>query len=312
MNMNVIRARSEAMEKYIVFDIGGSAIKYGLIDGTGNILSNDKVKTPRTWEEMAEEFDKVVSEHRNEISGVAVSAPGRIDIDEGIIYLGGALPYLDEVNIRKYFKDTYDLPASVVNDGKAAAQAELWMGNLKGVDHAAAIALGTGIGGAVVIDGKVQQGRNFVAGEFSSVLPTEEPLHNNLAVTNSSVKLIAELADIIGLEDKADGEGVFEVINSRENKEANEHFAAYCKRLAIFMCNLQAILDISHVVIGGGISNQPILIEELNKQYNHIRETQPMFDSTFLPLTIKSCKYSNNANLLGALYQLLLMEGKLA
>ena len=299
------------MEKYIVFDIGGSAIKYGLIDESGEILSNDKVKTPNSWEEMAEEFDKVVSEHREEISGVAVSAPGRIDVNEGIIYLGGALPYLHEVNIKKHFRDNFDLPATVVNDGKAAAQAELWVGNLKGVDHAAAIALGTGIGGAVVVDGKVQQGRNFVAGEFSSVLPTEEPLHNNLAVTNSSVKLVAELAEILGLPDKADGEGVFEFVTSRENEEVNENFAAYCKRLAVFMCNLQVILDISHVVIGGGISNQPVLIEELNNQYDIIREKQPAFKETFLPLNILPCKYSNNANLLGALYQLLLTEGKL-
>lgn len=303
--------RSEIMEKYIVFDIGGSAIKYGLIDESGEILSNDKVKTPNSWEEMAEEFDKVVSEHREEISGVAVSAPGRIDVNEGIIYLGGALPYLHEVNIKKHFRDNFDLPATVVNDGKAAAQAELWVGNLKGVDHAAAIALGTGIGGAVVVDGKVQQGRNFVAGEFSSVLPTEEPLHNNLAVTNSSVKLVAELAEILGLPDKADGEGVFEFVTSRENEEVNENFAAYCKRLAVFMCNLQVILDISHVVIGGGISNQPVLIEELNNQYDIIREKQPAFKETFLPLNILPCKYSNNANLLGALYQLLLTEGKL-
>lgn len=303
--------RSERMEKYIVFDIGGSAIKYGLVDGSGEILMNDKVITPRSWEEMAEEFDKVVKEYRDEISGVAVSAPGRIDVDEGIIYLGGALPYLHEVNIRKHFSDNYDLPATVVNDGKAAAQAELWVGNLKGVDHAAAIALGTGIGGAVVVDGKVQQGRNFVAGEFSSMIPTEEPLYNNLATTNSSVRLVAELADMIGLPNKADGEGVFEVVTSRENEEVNEHFAAYCKRLAIFMCNLQVILDISHVVIGGGISNQPVLLEELNNQYDIIRAKQPAFKETFLPLNILPCKFSNNANLLGALYQLLLTEGKL-
>ena len=203
------------------------------------------------------------------------------------------------------------MPAAVVNDGKAAAQAELWIGNLKGVKHAAAIALGTGIGGAVVIDGKVHQGRNFVAGEFSSVLPTEEPLKNNLAVTNSSIRLVSELADIIGLEDKFDGEAVFEVVSSKENEQVNAHFQAYCKRLAIFICNLQATLDISNVVIGGGISNQPVLIEEINHQYEIIRKENPVLHHTFLPATIERCKFSNNANLLGVLYQLLLELGKI-
>src|SRR5690625_821128 len=299
------------MEQYIVFDIGGSAIKHGLITGEGEILHHDKVKTPRTWEEMADIFDGIVTEHREEISGVAVSAPGRIDVEEGQIYFGGALPYLHGVNIKKHFKENYDLPASVVNDGKAARQAELWVGNLKGVENAESIVLGTGIGGAVIIDGKVVQGRLFMGGEFSSVMPSEEPLIQNLAQTNSAVKFVAELAGIIGLEDKTDGKSVFEIINSRENEAVNEAFAAYCKRLAIFMCNLQSILDISHVVIGGGISDQPILIEELNRQYKLIREEVPAFGGQFELLKIERCKYSSNANLLGALYQLLLELDKI-
>lgn len=294
------------MAQYLVFDIGGSAIKYGLVTEEGEILNHDKVTTPETWEAMTETFDAVVTENLEEISGVAVSAPGQIDVEEGIIYIGGALPYLHNINIKKHFKEKYNLPASVVNDGKAAGQAELWLGNLQGVKNAASITLGTGIGGAVIIDGKVLQGQSFLAGEFSYVLPTEDPLHHTLAYRNSAVKLIAELADIIGLEDKTDGQGVFEVINSRENKEVNEVFADYCKRLAIFISNLHVTLDISHVVIGGGISNQPILLEELNYQYDLIRETVPSFGNDFERLSIESCKFSSKANLLGALYQLLL------
>lgn len=299
------------MAQYLVFDIGGSAIKYGLVTEEGEILNHDKVTTPRTWEAMAAAFDAVVNENLEEISGVAVSAPGRIDVKEGVIYIGGALPYLHNVNIKKHFKEKYDLPASVVNDGKAAGQAELWLGNLQGVKDAASITLGTGIGGAVIIDGKVLQGRGFLAGEFSYVFPTEDPLHHTLAYSNSAVKLVAELADIIGLEDKTDGEGVFEVINSRENEEVNEAFAAYCKRLAIFISNLHVTLDISHVVIGGGISNQPILLEELNHQYDVIREKVPPFGNDFERLSIECCKFSSNANLLGALYQLLLELDKI-
>lgn len=299
------------MKKYLVLDIGGSAIKYGIVTGEGEILSNSQVVTPQTWEEIAKIFDRLVTEQPEKISGVAISAPGRIDVEEGVIHIGRALPYLDHINFKEYFKEKYNLPASLVNDGKAAGQAELWLGNLKGVKNAAAIALGTGIGGSMIVDGKVIQGRNFMAGEFSYVLPTEELLMHNLAYTNSAVKLVAELADVIGLEDKTDGQGVFEVINSRENEEVNKIFAAYCKRLAIFMCNLQATLDISHVVIGGGISNQPILIEELNHQYNLIRENIPRFRNDFEPLSIDSCKFSSNANLLGALYQLLLEQDKI-
>ncbi len=298
------------MEKYMVFDIGGSAVKYGILSETGEVLSNNKFISPGSWEEMADEMDQVITDYLDEISGVAVSAPGRIDVEEGVIYLGGALPFLHGINIKEHFKEKYNLPAAVVNDGKAAAQAELWMGHLKGVEHAAAIALGTGIGGAVVIDGKVHQGRNFLAGEFSHYLPTDEQLRNNFATTNSSVRLIAELAEMIGLENKSDGEAVFEVINSKENEEVNAHFSDYCRRIVGFILNLQSTLDISHVVIGGGISSQPVLIEEINHQYDLVLEDISFFEYMFGRITIQPNKFSNNANLMGALYQLLLDLGK--
>lgn len=297
---------SVEMEKYIVFDIGGSHVKYGLITKAGEIVEKEQEKTPGTWEEMSALLDKIVEEYLPDISGVAVSAPGRIDVDAGVIYVGGALPYLHELNVKEYFKEKFDLPASVVNDGKAVGQAELWIGNLQGVQNGASIVLGTGIGGAVIVDGKVHQGTSFLAGEFSSILPFEEPLGEMLAWTNSSVRFVKRAAEILGLEDLSDGRAVFEVINSGENEELNEAFASYCKRLAIFICNLQAVLDISHVVIGGGISNQPIVIEEINRQYDKIRTEHPGLAGMFPAVKIDKCKFTSDSNLLGALYQLLL------
>ena len=80
------------MEKYLVLDIGGSAIKYGIVTGEGEILSNDQVATPQSWDEIAEIFDQLVTEQPEKISGVAISAPGRIDVEEGVIHIGRALP----------------------------------------------------------------------------------------------------------------------------------------------------------------------------------------------------------------------------
>lgn len=294
------------MKKYLVFDIGGSNVKYGLLSETGDILKKDQVKTPSTWDKMTEEFHKIITKYYDDISGIAVSAPGRIDVSSGIIYEGGAVTYLDKINIKKYFKDTYNLESSVINDGKAAGQAELWKGNLKGVKEAVSMTLGTGIGGAVIIDGKIHDGRNFAAGEFSSILPSLDSFAGSLAQRNSAVLLVEKLADIIGLEDKSDGISVFEVVNSKENKEVNRIFEEYCKGLAIFIANLQTILDISHVVIGGGISNQEIVIQEIRNQYSLLRQGHAVLSGLFEPLTIEECRFSSDSNLLGALYQLLL------
>jgi len=299
------------MEHYIVFDIGGTYIKYGLLTRAGEVLIDNRIKTPPTWDGMTQVFSEVMGKYRERIAGVAVSAPGRINVQTGEILLGGALPYLDGVNSKKHFKDQYDLPAAVVNDGKAAGQAELWQGNLQGVDYGAAITLGTGIGGAIVVDGKVIQGSSSLAGEFSFILPPDGALHKNLTRTNASLRLIRKIAQTIGLEDKTDGHTVFQVINRGDNEEVNQIFQDYCRRLAIFISNLQFTLDISHVVIGGGISNNPILVEEINRQYQTIYNDYPAFKNSFKPVVIKTCRFFNKANLLGALYQLLIELNKL-
>lgn len=294
------------MEKYLVFDIGGSQLKYGLLTENGEIIEKNQVKTPNNWENMKNAIDRIVQKYLENISGVAVSAPGRIDVGTGIIYQGGAVTYLDQVNIKEYFKNTYNLKSAVINDGKAVGQAELWKGNLKGVKDGISMTLGTGIGGAVILDGKVHQGRNFVAGEFSSILPSDDSFVEMLSDKNSAVLLIKKLANIIGLEDESNGKKVFEVILSKENEEVNKEFEAYCKRLAIFITNVQITLDISHVVIGGGISNQQIVIDEIRRQYHLLSKVHPALTGLFQPLTIDRCKYSSDSNLLGALYQLLL------
>lgn len=83
---------------------------------------------------------------RAQISGIAISAPGTIDTDQSIIYYGGTLPFLHEFMVRDYFAKTYGLPATALNDGKAAVLAELATGNLQGCQNAAALVLGTGLG----------------------------------------------------------------------------------------------------------------------------------------------------------------------
>jgi len=294
------------MKQYMVFDIGGTSVKYGLLTEAGEVITNGKRKTPQTWEGLSQLLTRITEEYRDDISGIAVSAPGRVNVDTGEILLGGAVSYLDGVNIKTYFKKHFALPAAVVNDGKAVGQAELWQGNLQGVNYGAAITLGTGIGGAIVVDGKVIQGSSSLAGEFSFILPFKGGVKKNLTRTNSSLRLIRRVAQIIGLKDKTDGHTVFQVINSGENEAVNQIFQDYCRRLAIFISNLQFTLDISHVVIGGGISNNPILIEEINHQYQKIYDAYPAFKNSFKPVTIQPCRFYSKANLLGALYQLLL------
>lgn len=294
--------------KYLAVDIGGTFIKYALINRSGNIVTRDKQKTPNNLDALIRTIEALIENKRDVIKGIGISAPGRIDMQTGMIYNGGSLLFLHKVNLRKYIEEKYNIPCAVSNDGKAAALAEVWLGNLNEIDNGAAIVLGTGVGGGIIINGELIQGSNFQAGELSFLFryPGDASNSNMIGYTGSAVLFIEKAASLLNLQDKNDGITVFEEINKNENEKLVKLFEEYCREIAFIILNLQATLDIRKVVIGGGISSQPVLIENIIEQYRKIRKTSSLLSNTFKPIQIEACKFKNDANLLGATYQLFL------
>lgn len=155
------------MTSFLSFDVGGTRIKYALITDKREIVKKSSTHTPDNSQEFWRVVDDIVERHKNVIDGVAFSVPGRVDTEKGIIYIGGALPYLKDIHIKDMFFLKYGLPVAVVNDAKAAALAEVWQGSLKGVKDGAVVVLGTGVGGGLILDGKLRNGSHFQAGELS-------------------------------------------------------------------------------------------------------------------------------------------------
>lgn len=293
---------------YLSIDIGGTYIKYAHIDRAGNIESVDKKKTPNNLEALLEVLTEICEPVKNLVRGVGISCPGRVDVTNGVVYNGGALPFLHGFSFRDFFNDNFDLECAVINDGKAAALSEVWLGNLKGIANGAAIVLGTGVGGGIIVNGELAQGSHFQAGELSFLLrsPGAANLENIIGFTGSAVTFVKAAAQQLKLQDESDGIAVFEAINSKQNLEVTRLFEQYCREIAFIILNLQAILDIEKVVIGGGVSTQETLIKEINNQYIWIRESSELFSTSFDPVTIAPCSFRNNSNLLGAIYQFLL------
>mgnify|MGYP000733125240 FL=1 len=152
---------------------------------------------------------------------MAFSAPDRVDIDNGIIYLGGVLTCLDDVHIKERIKENYDLPATVLNDGKAAALAKVWQGSLKGVSDGATIILGTGVGGGLVLNGKLRSGVHFQAGELSFILlnPANQSFDKMSGYLESAVGMIEKINQIIGNSDIKDGLIAFKAVQSKKQKQ---------------------------------------------------------------------------------------------
>jgi len=307
-------------KNYLSIDIGGTKIKSAVIDRSGNILTRGRMDTPKNLTEFLTGIETIVEDVHGSIRGIAVSTPGKVNPETGTISFGGALPFLDGVSLKQLLAK-YQVPLAVTNDGKAAALAEWWLGNLKGIQNGAAITLGTGLGGGVIVEGKLIQGAHFQAGELSFLLnatkrsdaPENAEQPNNQGLTlqqlagfsGSAVAMIRRSAQLLGLADLADGEAVFDAINQKEPR-VWALFTAYCREIACVILNVQAVIDLDRFVIGGGISAQAIVVEEIDRQYQQLLASLPILQQTLTKPEIQACKFQNDANLLGALYHFFL------
>lgn len=296
--------------KIIGIDIGGSSIKYAIFDENRTILSKGKVKTPadesidvkESKYVMQDLYDVIDSFIPSDIDGIAISMPGRIDSEKGIAITGGALIYVQNEPVAAYFKEKYQVPVWVGNDAKCAGSAEVGYGVLQDVDDALAIILGTGIGGCLIKDKQVHHGKHFTAGEVSCIYVNTQPTSNfsNVwAIVNGTSGLLRFVQKHLDTKQNYSGEEIFEMAN-HGNQQVLSALDEYCWNLAVQLYNIQTIFDPEKIAIGGGISAQPLLIDKINEQYHKLFvDFLPV-----KPVPIVACMFRNDANLIGAYYEL--------
>ncbi|MFP7492478.1 ROK family protein [Terribacillus saccharophilus] len=291
---------------YLVVDIGGTMVKAALMDRGGQIIK--KSSRPASRKDM-EAFDTVLFESidalfREEVRGIAISTPGAVDIKTGVIYNGGSFPFQHGVNLKEKLQGRYDVPVAVENDGRCAALAELWLGSLKGKQDAIVLVLGTGVGGGILMNGKIHHGRNLLAGEMSYVMEAVDPETKKASFFGfggSAVQMIKDINKANDAADMTDGKKAFEFI-AAGNEAANQIFDAFCHTIAVQILNLQYIFDPEVFAIGGGISAQPILVERIQQAVDELKEIN---DFHVAEPKIVCCHYQSDANLYGALYHYL-------
>ena len=300
------------MKEYLVFDWGGTFLKYALTDEEMNIKEQGKVPAPSrygTKEEFLAVIDSIVMPRLERISGIAVSSPGILDSEKGIIHVVGVFPYLNGFHLKEEFEERYRFPASLENDGKSAALAELWKGNLSGCSDGAVMILGTSVGGGLILDGKLRRGKHFFAGEFSgSCMNVYDPGNDDSYWGSLGYKgLTSRIAKRTGEDpDDIDGEEAFRRINAGD-ENACAALREYTDLLAMEIFSLNLILDLEKVCVGGGISRQPALLGSLKESIRELNDIHPdMKAGTALPVPeIDVCRFFNEANLIGALYHLI-------
>lgn len=290
-------------KNYLSSDIGGTNVKYAELNNAGNIIEQGKIKTSHDKEQFLKNIDQIVEKYvKKEIKGIAFCAPGKIAHTK--IHFGGALPFLDGIDFAVRYKK-YDIPVTVINDGKASVLAENWLGSLKDMQNCAAITLGTGVGGGIIVNGKLLNGAHFQAGELSFLqLNMKEPGFDGFAGGYASaVQMIRNVNEAIENDDETDGLAAFEAINNG-NEKAKKIFDEYCKRIAAIIIDIQAVVDLDAIAIGGGISAQPIVVQGINQAYDKVLADNELIRKTFTRPKIVEAKFKNGANLYGALYNL--------
>lgn len=303
--------------EYLVLDVGGSAIKYAVMDADSRIIEKGNVKTPKdSFDTFREEIGKIYDQFKDRIEGIALSMPGVIDSDKGYAYTGGALRYNYNIDIVKLLQVRCPVKMVVENDGKCAALGEYWKGTLQGVKNGIVCVIGTGIGGGIIIDGKLHKGSHFFAGEFSSLIVNNTfgdtlGLGKSYWAAQSGVRgLLYPIAEAKGVEhEDMDGLQAFELIHNGD-EDAVRIFDDYCRKIAIQMYNMVSLFDPDKIAIGGGISAQDILVENIVKQVHKINDDykEETGKGLYLIPEVVRCELSNDANLVGALYTYLVSE----
>lgn len=279
-----------------VADIGGTNIKVGLwqdgkLTEEKEIASNAQAGAEKMLGRIAEIFHSYQS-----FSYIGISTAGMVDSESGKVLMAEHIKGYSGMDVKGYFEKEFRVPVAVGNDVNCAAYGEAVYGAGKGADSFLCITYGTGIGGACYMDGKVQEGRGFCAGEFGMMISHPEDrdakkdrfsgCYEKYAATSILVKKVHEAVPEI-----ENGRQIFENI---DNGIVKEIFEKWLSEVAMGLATLIHVYDPGLIVLGGGIMEQPLVINRLRELVAD--EVIPGFPHT----EIVGAKLGNKAGMLGA------------
>lgn len=284
---------------YLGIDIGGTYIKYALFDQDGTQLSltqKEKTLVTKSSNHILEQVSNICKKISQEatLEGVAIATAGVVNSVTGTIaYAGYTIPQYTGTPIKQTIERLVNVPCTVINDVNAACLGEFWCAKKKSdtVNSMVLLTIGTGIGGAILIDGQLYEGDEFMAGEVG-YLPIDGEFFQDRASTTA---LLAAAKEVLGYE--LTGEQFFQMLDSHTDLQMIYH--KFIDSLAKGIMTVQYILNPEKIVLGGGIMAQKEKV--LQPLIEKIKEIA--VDQRFMPKQLVSATLGNDAGLLGAVYQ---------
>lgn len=285
--------------KILAFDIGGTEIKYAFCDENFNL--SEKNSVPTNAHEGGKRIIERIVEIIKDCGGadrIGISTAGQIDSEKGaVIYATDSIPGYTGTKIKEIIEAETGIPTAVENDVNSAAIGEAVFGAAKGCPNFICLTYGTGIGGAIFLDGKLFTGCSFSAGEFGHMIT-----HANgrdctcggkgcYEAYASARALVNNVREKLGRE--MNGREIFAEF---KNPEIRTLIDEWIDEIVIGLKSLIYIFNPPLIVAGGGIMNEKYIIDEINNRLH----AQLM--GSFNEVKIVKALMGNDANKLGAAY----------
>jgi glucokinase len=300
------------MKNIACFDVGGTFIKFAVINSNGEIIYKSKFPTPLA--NCKETIPLAIISQTKEllkkytIQSVGISTAGVVDSENGeIISASGNLPGYTGARLAEIISTELTLKVFVENDVNSAALGEMWMGAAKGKNTFVCITLGTGIGGAIVINNRLYKGVGFGAGELGHMVINEdgEPCncgsygcYERYASTSAYIRMYTKAAKSQGtIIDTITGEEIMDKVAKKEEL-ACKVYDEFMNHIVSGLISIAHILDPGFIIIGGGISAQgESFFAEINKRFK--ARAIPAYGRH---TEIVQAKLQNDAGIYGACY----------
>jgi len=308
-------------ERELIFaaDLGGTHLRAATVDQNGNIQFRFKQNTPQAKDANAivDAIVAAVHECQNqtgggagEISAVSLVVPGTVKVEEGAVVKAPNLPCLDGFRLAAALTEQLDLPAILENDANAAAVGEMWRGAAVGCKTIICVTLGTGVGGGIILDGKLWRGVDGAAAEIGHMCV--DPF-GGVACTCGSrgcLEVFASATAIVRMTREASPRYPDSVLQGKEDLTAEKIFVAgkqgdelaleIFRRMGVYLgiglANLINILNPEMIVIGGGVVNG----WDLFAKHMHQQIEERAFPLLAARVKIERANCGDDAGLLGA------------
>lgn len=284
----------------IVLDIGGTAIKSGLyIDGTLTDLKETPTEASQGGAHVTARAKEIIATYQQHtpFERIGISTAGQVDPVRGqIIYANENIPGYTGTKLKEILEQEFHVPVAVENDVNAAAIGESVFGAGKNRSNFVCLTYGTGVGGAIFSGGKLYSGSNYSAGEFGAIVTHPEARKIEEDMFSGCYEKYASATALVKSAQQFDatlinGRKIFERLEEPDVKELVDRWIL---EILYGLTTIIHMLNPECVILGGGIMEQPYVIEQLRERL------YPNIMSSFRQVKLEKAALGNRAGMLGA------------